>query len=44
MIFKIESDQRRPSTQIADLIADHLEIPDDQRQTFLSIARQDKNT
>ncbi len=43
MIFKIESDQRRPSRQIAELIADHLEIPADQRALFLDIARQKKN-
>lgn len=43
MIFKIESDQRRPSQQIAELIAQHLEIPPDQHTAFLDIARQKKN-
>ena len=32
LIFKIESDERRPSRQIAELLATHLEIPDDQRE------------
>jgi predicted ATPase/transcriptional regulator with XRE-family HTH domain len=43
MIFKIESDQRRPSRQIAELIAHHLDIPTNQRAAFLDIARQKKN-
>ena len=43
MIFKIESDQRRPSRQIAELIAEHLEIPADQLDLFMNIARQKKN-
>jgi len=43
MIFKIESEQRRPSSQIAELIAQHLEIPPNQHKTFLDIARQKKN-
>src|SRR5512143_2598995 len=36
---KIESDERRPSRQMAELLADCLEIPLDQRPTFLRIAR-----
>ena len=32
LIFKIESDRRRPSRQIAELLAGHLEIPLDQRE------------
>ncbi|HXD12524.1 MAG TPA: helix-turn-helix domain-containing protein, partial [Anaerolineales bacterium] len=42
LIFKIESDERRPSRQIAELLAQHLEIPDDQRTLFLKVARQEK--
>jgi len=42
LIFKIESDERRPSRQIADLLAKHLEISSDQRDLFLRIARQEK--
>ena len=42
LIFKIESDQRRPSRQIAELLAKYLEIPSDQRDLFLKVARQEK--
>ena len=42
LIFKIESDERRPSRQIAELLAAHLEIPSDQRNLFLKVARQEK--
>lgn len=42
LIFKIESDSRRPSRQIAELLAEHLAIPPDQRATFLKVARQEK--
>jgi predicted ATPase/DNA-binding XRE family transcriptional regulator len=42
LIFKIEADQRRPSRQVAELLAHHLEIPPDQRELFLKVARQDK--
>ncbi len=42
LIFKIESDERRPSRQIAELLAEHLEIPPDQRALFLKVARQEK--
>lgn len=42
LIFKIESDERRPSRQIAELLAQHLEIPPDQRDLFLKIARQEQ--
>jgi predicted ATPase/transcriptional regulator with XRE-family HTH domain len=43
-IVKIELDERRPSRQIADLLATHLEIPADQREQFLKVARQEKST
>jgi predicted ATPase/DNA-binding XRE family transcriptional regulator len=43
-IVKIESDERRPSRQIAELLAIHLEIPADQQDQFLKVARQEKST
>ena len=42
LIFKIESDERRPSRQIAELLAEHLEIPIEQHDLFLRVARQEK--
>ena len=42
LIFKIESDERRPSRQIAELLAGHLEIPAGERDLFLKVARQEK--
>ena len=42
LIFKIESDERRPSRQMADLLARHLQIPTDQHDLFLKVARQEK--
>ena len=42
LIFKIESDERRPSRQLAELLARHLEIQDDQQALFLKVARQEK--
>jgi len=44
LIFKIESDQRRPSRQIAELLVEQLEIPADQRDLFMKVARQEKST
>ncbi len=41
-IVKIESDERRPSRQITELLAECLNIPADQRALFLKIARQEK--
>jgi predicted ATPase/class 3 adenylate cyclase len=38
-IKKIESDERRPSQQIAERLADILDVPADQRETFLKVAR-----
>ncbi len=43
LIYKIEADQRRPSRQIAELIAERLAVPPEQRGLFLNIARQKKN-
>jgi transcriptional regulator with XRE-family HTH domain len=42
LIFKIESDERRPSRQMAELLARHLEIPPDQRDLFIKVARREK--
>lgn len=42
LIFKIESDERRPSRQIVELLAQHLDIPPDQHVLFLKVARQEK--
>ena len=41
-ILKIEADERRPSRQIAELLAQHLEIPADQTAQFLRVARKEK--
>ncbi|HMN58822.1 MAG TPA: tetratricopeptide repeat protein [Anaerolinea sp.] len=43
LIFKMETDERRPSRQIAELLATHLEIPKEQRELFLSVARQEQS-
>lgn len=42
-IRKIESDQRRPSRQLAELLAEHLRVPEEGRQTFLSVARAQRS-
>ena len=42
LIFKIEADERRPSRQIAELLAQHLEIAPGQRELFLKTARHEK--
>ena len=38
-IQKIEAGQRRPSRQVAQLLADFFRIPDDDRQSFVQFAR-----
>ena len=38
---KIEEGRRRPSKQVAELLAQHLEIAPDMRETFLRVARAD---
>jgi predicted ATPase/DNA-binding XRE family transcriptional regulator len=38
-IEKIESGERRPSRQIAELFADYLRVPNDEREAFLRFAR-----
>jgi predicted ATPase/transcriptional regulator with XRE-family HTH domain len=43
LIFKIESDERRPSSQMAELLAEKLDIPPEQRPNFLKTARQEKS-
>lgn len=40
---KIESGERRPSKQLAGLLADSLGIPPDEKQTFIRVARGDLN-
>ena len=42
LIFKIESDERRPSRQVAELLVQYLEIPANQRDLFMKVARQEK--
>ena len=42
-ILKIEADERRPSRQVAELLAQHLQIPADQTYLFLKVARKDKS-
>lgn len=41
MINKIEGDQRRPSIQVARLLAGHLKIAPNDRNAFISLARPD---
>jgi predicted ATPase/transcriptional regulator with XRE-family HTH domain len=40
-IRKIEADERRPSRQVAELLADTLQIPATDRGTFLKVARME---
>lgn len=42
MMRKIEDDERRPSLRAAELLAKALEIPQDQEEAFLRIARQER--
>jgi predicted ATPase/transcriptional regulator with XRE-family HTH domain len=42
-IVKIESDERRPSRQVAELLGQHLQIPPEQQEQFLKVARKEKN-
>lgn len=39
-IRMIEGGERRPSRQLAALIAEHLRIPEDEREAFLRLARE----
>lgn len=38
-LYKIEADERRPSKQIAELLAEHLNIAPDERVAFVNFAR-----
>ena len=40
-ILKIEANERRPSRQVAELLADTLQIPTMDRATFLKVARME---
>ncbi len=42
-ISKLEQDQRRPSRQMAELLADNLAITDDERERFLATALGDQS-
>jgi predicted ATPase/transcriptional regulator with XRE-family HTH domain len=42
-IQKIERDERRPSRQIAELLANCLDIPDQDRPNFLKVARAERS-
>lgn len=42
-IKKIERDERRPSRQIAGLLADALAVPDKERQAFIQAARGERS-
>jgi predicted ATPase len=39
MIRKIEADERQPSTQLAELLAEQLQVPADQVEAFVGFAR-----
>jgi predicted ATPase/transcriptional regulator with XRE-family HTH domain len=41
MLRKIENDERRPSEQIADLMANCLDVPLEERSTFIRAARRE---
>ena len=43
LLRKIEDGERRPSTQIAELIANSLDIPEADRATFVRVARGELN-
>jgi len=42
MIRKIEADERQPSTELAYLLADALQIPAEQREIFVAVARGER--
>lgn len=44
MVRKIEADERRPSRQVAGLLADALAVPEAERDQFLQIARAERST
>src|SRR5829696_836604 len=38
-IYKVEVGARRPSRQVAEILADFFSVPDDEREAFVSFAR-----
>ena len=42
-IRKIEQDERRPSTQVAELLATELQVPAEDRATFILVARGERS-
>src|SRR6476659_8350822 len=44
MIRKIEAGDRRPSRQIAELLAEHLEVAPNEREAFFRLARLGEHT
>lgn len=42
MIRKIEADERQPSMELAYLLADALQIPSEQRELFVEVARRER--
>src|SRR6478609_9916822 len=38
-LLKVEAGERRPSRQLAQLLAEHLHIPPDEREAFITFAR-----
>lgn len=38
-LLKIEAGERKPSRQLAELLADHLNVPPDEREAFIRFAR-----
>lgn len=43
LIRKIESEERRPSRQVAGLLAEALQVPSEERDRFIMVARQEKD-
>src|SRR5690242_5206398 len=43
-LHKIEAGERRPSRQLAQLLAEHLHIPPDEREAFIAFARLSRLT
>jgi predicted ATPase/DNA-binding XRE family transcriptional regulator len=41
-VSKIEQDERRPSRQMAELLAEHLAVPTEERALFLAVANGEK--
>src|SRR5690349_12165925 len=43
-LLKIEAGERRPSRQIAELLAEHLRVPPDEWELFITFARLGRST